>query len=59
MWELLLGFHTIAKWHAERRLETADGFEAHLGTNYLGAFLLTVMILPALQRGVRTRSDKS
>ena len=33
----------------ERR-ETADGFEAHLGTNYLGPFALTMLLMPALQR---------
>ena len=31
---------------------TADGFEAHLGTNYLGASLLTLLLLPALRKTV-------
>ncbi|MEW5316739.1 MAG: hypothetical protein WDW38_008090 [Sanguina aurantia] len=33
------------------REETEDGFESHMGSNYLGHFLLTTMLLPALQRG--------
>lgn len=33
------------------RLETTDGFESHMGTNHLGPFLLTLGLLPFLQRG--------
>jgi len=33
-----------------RREVSKDGFEAHLGTNYLGAFLLVLLLLPTLQK---------
>ncbi len=33
------------------RMETVDGFELQLGTNYLGHFLLTAGLLPLLKRG--------
>lgn len=29
---------------------TREGFEMHLGVNYLGHFLLTLLLLPALRR---------
>lgn len=34
-----------------KRMETVDGFELQLGTNYLGHFLLTAGLLPLLKRG--------
>lgn len=36
------------------RAETVDGFEAHLGTNYLGPFLLTMGLLPYLRAAAAT-----
>ncbi|KAJ9509232.1 hypothetical protein QJQ45_001684 [Haematococcus lacustris] len=32
---------------------TIDGFEAHMGSNYLGHFLLTMSLLPSLERGAK------
>lgn len=32
------------------RRETVDGFEQHLGTNHLGPFLLTLLLLPTMRR---------
>lgn len=37
------------------RLETVDGFELQLGTNYLGHFALTAGLLPLLRRGRNPR----
>ena len=36
--------------HAAERVMTDDGFEAHLGTNYLGPFLLSLLLLPIMLR---------
>jgi NAD(P)-dependent dehydrogenase (short-subunit alcohol dehydrogenase family) len=33
-----------------RRLETADGFELQFGTNVIGHFALTALLMPALER---------
>jgi retinol dehydrogenase-13 len=37
------------------RGKTADGFETQLGTNHLGHYLLTELLLPALRRGAPSR----
>jgi NAD(P)-dependent dehydrogenase (short-subunit alcohol dehydrogenase family) len=37
------------------REETEDGFEKTIGTNYLGPFLLTHLLLPALKRAPEAR----
>ena len=38
-----------------QRRETADGFELHFATNYLGHFALTARLLPLLRRGGAAR----
>ncbi len=38
-----------------RRRTTVDGFELHFGTNYLGHFALTVLLMPALIASRRAR----
>ncbi|HAY05205.1 MAG TPA: SDR family oxidoreductase [Hyphomonas sp.] len=38
-----------------KRLETEDGFELQLGTNYLGHFALTAHLMPMLQKGRAAR----
>lgn len=35
--------------------KTADGFETQLGTNHLGHYLLTELLIPALERGAQSR----
>lgn len=32
---------------------TKDGFEAHMGTNHLGPFLLTMLLLPCMRETAR------
>ncbi len=38
-----------------RRIETADGFELMFATNFLGPFLLTNLLVPALRAGAPSR----
>lgn len=40
---------------ATPRRETADGFELQLGTNHLGHFVLTALLMPALLRAGKAR----
>ena len=42
-----------------RRLETAEGFELQFGTNVLGHFALTALLMPALQRAAAGSSERS
>ena len=46
-----LPLHTYAPSPPVAREETEDAFEAHMGSNHLGHFLLTLALLPALRRG--------
>jgi NAD(P)-dependent dehydrogenase (short-subunit alcohol dehydrogenase family) len=41
-----------------KRLETADGFELQFGTNVLGHFALTALLMPALQRAADTSGSR-
>ncbi|SMG48849.1 oxidoreductase [Paraburkholderia susongensis] len=40
------------------RLETADGFELQFGTNVLGHFALTALLMPALERAAAESPDR-
>jgi NAD(P)-dependent dehydrogenase (short-subunit alcohol dehydrogenase family) len=42
----------------KKRLETADGFELQFGTNVLGHFALTAVLLPALVRAAKVRPQR-
>jgi NAD(P)-dependent dehydrogenase (short-subunit alcohol dehydrogenase family) len=41
-----------------KRLETADGFELQFGTNVLGHFALTALLMPALQLAAAESSNR-
>jgi NAD(P)-dependent dehydrogenase (short-subunit alcohol dehydrogenase family) len=41
-----------------RRQETADGFEIQFGTNVLGHFALTALLLPALERAAEAGTQR-
>jgi len=41
-----------------KRLETADGFELQFGTNVLGHFALTALLMPALEQAAAKSSDR-
>src|ERR1035437_9791244 len=42
----------------KKRLETADGFEIQFGTNMLGHFALTALLLPALERAAASQPQR-
>jgi NAD(P)-dependent dehydrogenase (short-subunit alcohol dehydrogenase family) len=42
-----------------KRLETSDGFELQFGTNVLGHFALTALLLPALQQAAKESAADS
>ena len=41
-----------------KRLQTADGFELQFGTNVLGHFALTALLMPALEQAAAASSDR-
>ena len=41
-----------------KRLETADGFELQFGTNVLGHFALTALLMPAMEQAATGSSDR-
>lgn len=41
-----------------KRLETADGFELQFGTNVLGHFALTALLMPALEQAAAESADR-
>ena len=45
-------------YRPKKRLETADGFEVQFGTNVLGHFALTALLLPALERAAAIEGQR-
>lgn len=45
-------------YRPRKRLETADGFELQFGTNVLGHFALTALLLPALERAAEAGTPR-
>eukprot|EP00798_Chlamydomonas_sp_ICE-L_P007352 gene7352-475_t len=41
---------------AVSREQTSEGFEAHMASNYLGHYLLTLLLVPALKRGAASEN---
>src|ERR1700760_1600737 len=41
-----------------KRLQTVDGFELQFGTNVLGPFALTALLMPALERAAAHSADR-
>jgi len=41
-----------------KRLQTADGFELQFGTNVLGHFALTALLMPALEQAAAASTDR-
>ena len=41
-----------------KRLQTADGFELQFGTNVLGHFALTALLMPALEQAAASSNDR-
>jgi NAD(P)-dependent dehydrogenase (short-subunit alcohol dehydrogenase family) len=41
-----------------KRLQTADGFELQFGTNVLGHFLLTALLMPALEQAAAESAER-